>query len=101
MTREDRPNALRFVLFKEEDAFVAVCLESYIGAQGSTMEEVQKRLRAAYRAELNDSLERTGKAFGGIPRAPKRFYDMWEARPPSVTQGEIFEKKGQPLALAA
>ena len=101
MTREDRPNALRFVLFKEEGVFVAVCLERYIGAQGSTMEEAQMRLRTAYRAELNDSLKRAGEPFGDIPQAPKRFHDMWKTGVRGVTRGEIFDKEGQPLALAA
>ncbi|MDE0702687.1 MAG: hypothetical protein OXH59_03090 [Rhodospirillaceae bacterium] len=100
MTHDDRPNALRFVLFKEEGAFVAVCLERYIGAQGNTMEEAQNRLRTAYRAELNDSLAKTGKPFGGIPRAPKHFHDMWETGAHDVTRGDIFDKEGQPPALA-
>ena len=101
MTHEDRPSALRFVIFKEETAFVAVCLEHFIGAQGSTIGEAQTRLCTAYRAELNDTLARTGKPFGGIPRAPKHFHDMWKTRGPSVTRGEIFDKDGQALALAA
>lgn len=97
MEYEDRPNALTFVLFREEGAFVAVCLERYIGAQGSTMEEAQVRLCAAYRAELNDSIARAGEPFADIPPAPERFHDMAQGS----TRGVIFDKEGQPLAMAA
>ena len=92
-----RPNELRFVLFEEEDGWVAICLEHYIGAQGQDPEEVKQRLKGAYRAELEESRSRTGTAFGGIGPAPKRFQEMWDS---GCLQGSIYEKFAD-LELAA
>lgn len=101
MSDEGQPNTLRFVLFKEDAVFVAVCLESYIGAQGATSEEVEQRLRTAYRAELDASLARGGEPFGDIPRAPERYFELWEKGPPTATRGTISDKNIQAHALAA
>ncbi|GEM_PF-1539033 len=84
-------STLRFVLFEEEGAWVAMCLERYIGTQGSTEEEAKRGLQIVYRAELDESLARTGKPFGGIPVAPDRFWKMHESSDSSVKRGHIHD----------
>ena len=89
MLGEDRPDVLRFVLFEEEDVFMAICLERYIGVQGATQEEVEERLRIVYRAELDASRERgEEEPFGHIPPAPEEYHDMWEKGPRDGSAGE-------------
>lgn len=103
MIGEGRPDALRFVLFKEGNVIMAVCLERYIGAQGDTMEDVKRRLCTVYRAELDASQARGQGLFGDIPPAPEEYHDMWDQGPPAVMRGRIYDKNSdsQPLALAA
>lgn len=101
MSDEGQPNTLRFVLFKEEGVFVAICLEHYIGTQGATTEEVEQRLRTVYRAELDTSLARCGKPFGDIPPAPDQYFDLWKKGPPTAARGRISDKNIQAHALAA
>ena len=90
---------LRFVIFQEETAYMAVCLEHYIAAQADNIEELKRRLQTVYRAELDETLARTGIRFGGIPHAPERYHQMWEENAPSVTRGTIVDK--DELRLAA
>lgn len=92
MTGETRrPNELRFVLFEEEGAWIAMCLEHYVGTQGSSPEEAEKGLKIVYRAELDLSLERTGKPFGDIPPAPERFWTMHQSDDPSIIRKTIYD----------
>lgn len=86
-----KPNALQFVIFEEDGAWVAMCLERYIGAQGGTEDEAMRGLQIAYRAELDMSLARTGEAFGGIPAAPERFWRMHESSDPAIVRGHIHD----------
>ena len=88
----DRPHAIRFVIFHDEEALVAVCLEHYIVAQGRTVEELHQRLKTVYRAELDDTLERTDIPFNGIAPAPEQYHRMWEENGGGVMRGTIFAK---------
>ena len=96
-----RPNAMRFVIFQEDELWVAICLEHYVGAQGRTPDEVKRRLQIAYRAELDKSKARTGTPFGDIVSAPEKYRQMYESADVAVTRGEIWDMRGMPLALAA
>ena len=84
-----RPNTLHFVIFEEEGAWIAMCLERYIGTQGLTKEEAIDGLKIVYRAELDGSLARTGEPFGGIPKAPDKFWEMHESDDSSILRGHI------------
>ena len=89
---KDRSNELRFLIKKEEESsFIAICLEHYIGAQGQTFDEVVGRLKTAYRAELNDSVQRTGVPFSGIPRAPEEYQRMYESNDGCLHRGTIYD----------
>ena len=92
---------MRYVLFEEEGAWVAICLERYIGAQGSTGEDAERGLKTVYRAELDYSLQRGEIPFHGIMPAPQRFRDMWESGRADVVRNMIYDKNGAVVALAA
>lgn len=93
MQDERLPNALRFVVVQEEGAWVAVCLERYIGAQGRTLEEAHQRLKIVYRSTLDDTVDRTGEPFGHIPPAPAEYHDLYETSDPRL-RGTIFDGYG-------
>ncbi|MCY4184836.1 MAG: hypothetical protein OXC82_03575 [Rhodobacteraceae bacterium] len=69
-------NALTYIIFKEDNLFYAVCLEHYIGAQGSTWDQAETNLCLNYRAELDFSMQQSGEAFHGIPQAPEKYQKM-------------------------
>ena len=101
-----RPNTLHFVIFQEEGTWVAMCLERYIGTQGRTKEEVIDGLKIAYRAELDESLARTGEPFGKIPPAPDKFWEMHKSGDSSILRGHIGEDgfgagMGEQIEIAA
>ena len=86
-----QPNKLHFVLYETDGAWVAMCVERYIGAQGCSREEALRGLQIVYRAELDESLKRTGKPFGGVPAAPDKFRDMLMADDPVIARGTIYD----------
>ena len=107
MTEESRrQNALRVVLFETEGAWMAMCLEHHIGTQGATKEEALEALKVVYRAELDESLRRTGEPFGGIAPAPKKYWQMHKSRDASILRGQIYDDElgagmGERIELAA
>lgn len=97
-------DSTRFVVFQEDDKFVAMCLEQYICAQGCNMDELYLRLRIAYRAERDESIAQTGEPFGDVPAAPQRYHDMWEENGDGVHRGRMYplpDHTSNVLALAA
>ena len=75
---------IRVVVFKDDDGWVAQCLEYDIGAQADDIDTLNERLSAALKMEFKESVERHGKPFAGIDPAPLRFQTMWEHRVRSV-----------------
>ena len=92
---------MRIVIFEEEGVLVAAGLEHFIGAQGKNMEELKTRLQIVYRAELDDSIARTGVPFRGVPPAPDKYHQMWEDDGPGITRGTIVDKDDHEVLLAA
>ena len=80
----------RFVIFKEGDKLVAMCLEQDIGAQGRDQGELYQRLQTTYRAERDESIVRTGVPFGDIGPAPQRYHDMWDENGDDVHRGRMY-----------
>ena len=62
---------LRIVIFKQEDMYVAQCLEHDIMVQGPDMDTVKERFEA--------TLELEGDDLDSIPAAPEAFQKMWDA----------------------
>jgi hypothetical protein len=71
---------LRAIIFREEDVWVAQCIEYDIGTQAKTLSELQKRLESAICLELYESIKRAGAPFKGVPRAPLHIEEMWNNR---------------------
>lgn len=71
-------NQIRVLLSRENDYWVAQCLEYDIGAQATDLIELRKRLIAAIEAERQESLSRQGAEFAGVPEAPAIFRSRWE-----------------------
>jgi hypothetical protein len=64
---------LRIVISKDEDMFVAQCLEHDICVQGADMTQLQDRFAATLLAESGAG------NLDAIPPAPEVFHAMWEA----------------------
>lgn len=61
---------LRIVVFKEEDMFVAQCLEHDISVQAPDMATLQKR--------FEETLLLEGDDLDSLPPAPDPFQKMWD-----------------------
>jgi hypothetical protein len=75
---------IRVIVFKENDLWVAQCLEYDIGAQAADIDTLNERLKTVLKSEIKESVERNGKPFAGIGPAPQRFELMWKHRVRSV-----------------
>ena len=73
-------DAIRVLLSKEGETWVAQCLEYDIGAQARDLGELRTRLLVAIQAERDESLRRHGTPFAGIAPAPQHFHDRWLRR---------------------
>ena len=66
-------NDLRIVVYKEDDVFIAQCLEYDICAQAPDKETLRERMDCLLECEVAE-MERTGQELDG---APERFHNMW------------------------
>lgn len=71
---------LHFVVFREDECWVAQCLEYDIGSQACSLEQMQLRIAAALRAEVEESLTRYGTLLSGLSAAPRQFSAIWAKR---------------------
>lgn len=69
---------IRAVIFKEGDSWVGQCLEHDIGVQAADLDSVQFRLALAIEIERDESFNRNGAPFAGIPPAPRAYHQMWD-----------------------
>lgn len=75
---------LRVIVFKDNDLWVAQCLEHDIGAQAADVDTLMTRLEVVLKAECKTSLEKGLKLLDGIEPAPARFFAMWDRRARSL-----------------
>jgi hypothetical protein len=61
---------LRIVVFKEDDKFVAQCLEHDICTQADSIEALQDRMSCLIEVELSHNQD--------IDEAPEKFHKMWD-----------------------
>ena len=99
MERESQ--AMRFVIFREDEVFVAVCLEHFIGAQGSDEEQLKLRLQTAYRAERDDTLARSGFRLRASRRPRRDTVKCGKPMAPGVMRGTIVALPDAEISLAA
>ena len=83
--------SLRVIIFWDRDANVwqAQCLEHDITTQASELPELDKRLDATVRAEIEECLNNKVEPLSDIPEAPKYYFDMWENRYGSITPEKL------------
>ena len=69
---------IRVVVLKDDNVFVAQCLEVDVAAQGTTPELAISRLRSALSAELKAAHD-NGKQLADLGRAPESFWAVFES----------------------
>lgn len=75
-----RSGRVRFVVFRENEFWVAQCLEYDIGAQAGSLQQIQIRTSAALQCELEESLIRYGTPLSGLGGTPHQFCAIWAKR---------------------
>jgi hypothetical protein len=91
-TAQSAPDGLkevRVVVFREEDMYVAQCLEFDIATQAPDIEAVLDRLDLTIEAECQMSMEANGKPFDGIAPAPVHFHHLWEKGSVAITRKNV------------
>jgi hypothetical protein len=91
---------LRVVVFQEEGAWVAQCLEFDIGAQAPDFKTLLRRFDLTMKVELEESIRRSGIPFAGIDPAPPYLQAMWEQDSPKPRMSGAVQVGGSRPARA-
>jgi predicted RNase H-like HicB family nuclease len=70
---------IRAVLFHEAGWWCAQCLEYDIATQAQTIPELKKELERALTIHVELSTERGQEPFALLPKAPERYFQMYDA----------------------
>ena len=70
---------MRVVLFQEEGYWVAQCLEFDIAAQAKAFKDIFQELERVVVGRIIFAESKGLEAFADLPRAPRRFWDMFDA----------------------
>src|SRR6185295_263052 len=70
-------STIRVAVFREEDRWVAQCLEVDIAVQAKTEEDLHYELGLTLVGRVLAADTLSIDPFEGLPRAPKRFWDMF------------------------
>jgi len=65
-------------VFQEGEWLSAQCLEYDIATQAKTLDGLISELQRILRAHIATSLTLDKKPFAGVPKAPQRFFDLFE-----------------------
>ncbi len=68
-----KETSLRIVVYKEDDMFIAQCLEYDICAQAKDRETLSERMEFLMECEMHE-MEKTGQE---LDAAPAVFHNMW------------------------
>ena len=74
----DNVIAIRTVILRDGDTWIAQCVDYDIGAQANDVKTLRSRLTAVIKAEFHESMAKSGEPFKGIPCSPAHFKDMWD-----------------------
>lgn len=69
---------VRVLLYREDDMWVAQCLEHDIAAQGKTLDEVQNKFHQTFIGQVILDLEAGKQPLKNVPKAPAEFLKMFE-----------------------
>ena len=73
---------IRAVLFREEGWWVAQCLEHDIAVQATTQPDLIYELERILVGHLAVSEEARREPFASLPKAPRRYWEMYERAKP-------------------
>ena len=68
---------LQFVLIESDDGWSAQCLEHDIATQAATLSELYHQIERTLAGHLQISAHTGSTPFAELPRAPKKFWDMF------------------------
>lgn len=85
----DAIKSVRVVAFREDDAWIAQCVEYDICTQGRDLAQAQRRMVVALRQEARITREKNGEEFKGIDPAPDYFAAMYDAADGAQLQGDM------------
>lgn len=71
-------DAIKVLIFKDNDLFIAQCLEYDIAVQGETLKELEERLVCTLLDYVALSIENREPPFSHVPRTPKEFWDLFK-----------------------
>lgn len=85
---------IRAVVFREGDWWIAQCLEYDFVSAAETLEELPDQLLQQLRTQIEISQESGVEPFAGFPKAPARFWRMYEAAEQSRARSSSVEEEG-------
>lgn len=71
-------HTLRFVVFQEGEWVAAQCLEYDIATQAKTLDDLVHEVQRIIIGHLATSRKLRKPSFDGVPKAPQKFWDMFE-----------------------
>jgi predicted RNase H-like HicB family nuclease len=83
---------IRAVLFQEEGWWVAQCLEHDIAAQARTRDDLLYELERILVGHFFISAEKGKIPFANLPRAPRRYWVMYEQAEPIPAEALSFRQ---------
>lgn len=75
---QEKTLEIRVLVLREGDSYVAQCLEFDIAAQGKTIPEVNRAFELTLKGQVALDLQKGKRPFEGIPRAPERYWEIFE-----------------------
>jgi hypothetical protein len=75
-----REQDIRVIICKEDDVYIAQCLEYDIAAHGSTPDEAKAAFAEAMMRHAVYANERGCRLFDGLSPAPREYWDKWESK---------------------
>ena len=76
--RTSRRIALRAVVFQEGDWLCVQCLEYNLATQARTLRQLYKDLHRLILGHIAVRLRHNQRPFEGLPRAPQKYWNMFE-----------------------
>jgi hypothetical protein len=78
MAEKRNAPSLSVLLFREDDVWIAQCLEHDICVQASSKDEIRHELERVITAQFLFSNERGKPLFDGLPPAPASFWERYK-----------------------
>lgn len=96
MSSQAEPTMIRAVFFRDGNFWVVQCLEYDIATHSEDFFGLQERLKQALRAEEVFSAENGLTAFKRLPKAPSKYWQMWERATEAQPEDELESAPDRP-----